>query len=88
MCLLAPSSCALSYSIFSKWGTQCTNQCTWPDTDGPTGAELGFQQMEYPVIARIVEATLLAQLSQEFCDGSLPVTSPTALLQDGDPFGR
>jgi len=40
------------------------------------------------VIARAVEAALLAQLSQEFRDGSLQIASPTALLQHGDLLGR
>ena len=89
VCLSAPSSWALSYSNFSKRCTQCTNHChcTWLGADGPAGAELGLQQTEYPVIARAVRAALLAQLSQEFGDGSLQVARSAAFLQDSDSLG-
>ena len=71
----------------SKWCTQCANQCPWPDTDGPTGAELGLQQTEYTMIARAVEAALFARLSQEFCGCSFQVARSAALLQNGDALG-
>ena len=43
---------------------------------------------EFVVKVGVGEENLPAQLSEEFTGGSLQVTSPAALLQSGDPFGR
>ena len=66
----------------------CAVQYVWVPANSTVRAEGGFQRTECPVIAGAGEAGLHCQFGEEFRDGSLQVTSPAALLQNGDPFGR